>query len=225
MPTGEKPSHVITEMSDSGIAPFRVTRKSHGGERLQDVKSNHIIFRCPSGRSTVNGILQNGDIDPAKEVGKRLLPASCRNIDFDDGFYHPGHLVLGKGGGDDPADGCRLAGAPANRDLVMLDAFLVDAKNTNIGGMLMSAGIDAARNIQAQRADLDASRGIFKPFEYPVRQRQGPGARKIAVIKTRTGDHVTDQALLGTAQARNCQTFMPPLISNLSQHHPGVPGM
>ncbi len=120
---------------------------------------------------------------------------------------------------------CRLAGAPANRDLVMLDAFLVDAENADIGGMVTSAGIDAAGNIQAQRADLDASRGIFKPFEYPVRHRQGPGARKIAVIKTRTGDHVTDQAFLGTAQARDCQTFTPPLISKLSQHHPGVPGM
>ena len=109
--------------------------------------------------------------------------------------------------GSDPADGCRLAGAPANRDLVMLDAFLVDAENADIGGMVVSAGVDAAGNIQAQRADLDASRGIFKPFEYPVRHGQGPGVRKIAVIKTRTGDHVTDQAFLGIAETRDCQTF------------------
>ena len=76
MPTGERPSLVVTEMPDNGIAPSSTIRRSHGGDRLQDVKSNHVITRRPSGRTAVNGILQNGDIDPAKEVGKRLLPAS-----------------------------------------------------------------------------------------------------------------------------------------------------
>ena len=82
----------------------------------------------------------------------------------------------------------------------MLDPFLVDAENAYIGGMMMAAGIDAARDVQPQPADFGTARRIRKLPENLLGKRQRAGIGQIALIELGAGDHVADQPFLGTVQ-------------------------
>ena len=52
--------------------------------------------------------------------------------------------VLGCGGTDDVADRGVLVGAAAERDLIELGAFLVDAEDADIANVMVRASVDAA---------------------------------------------------------------------------------
>ena len=48
----------------------------------------------------------------------------------------------------------------------MFNTLLVDTQNADIGGVVMPAGIDAARNIQPQLSDFGTAIRIGKALKY-----------------------------------------------------------
>ena len=76
----------------------------------------------------------------------------------------------------------------AEQDLVILDAFAVDAQNADMPDMVMAAGIDAAGNLDLQLAEIVLAFQIGKAFgdrlsrwgwsaHWPDRNNPGPGRR------------------------------------------------
>ena len=75
------------------------------------------------------------------------------------------HLGGGKALADDVADRGALVARAAERDLVELLALPVDAENADVAGMVVAAGIDAAGDLDLQRADLLLPAGSAKRSE------------------------------------------------------------
>ena len=59
-----------------------------------------------------------------------------------------------KPGPEDRADRGVLGGRAAERDLVEFLALLVDAEDADVADMVVAAGIDAARDLDLELADL-----------------------------------------------------------------------
>ena len=53
--------------------------------------------------------------------------------------------------------------------------------------MMVAAGIDAAGDIEIERADLALPLGIGKTFGDPLRDRNRPCRRQAAIVHARTG--------------------------------------
>ena len=105
-------------------------------------------------------------------ISKAFIPLSASQIDIHNFLDHCRHLILGKRRSDDPANGRRIVGAPTKRNLVMFHTLLVHAQNTDIGGMMMPAGIDAARNVQSQLSDFGPPVRIGKALKNLLGKRQ-----------------------------------------------------
>src|SRR6185503_20602797 len=112
--------------------------------------------------SAIEGLLEGRRTDPAPGGDEILAVMAVRKIGGDDGVDGVRHGFRPEAGADDGADRGVVLGAAAERDLIELGAFLVDAENTDIAGMVVPAGIDAARHIEAQRPDLRLARGILE---------------------------------------------------------------
>ena len=108
------------------------------------------------------------------------------------GFHHAlhriGDLVLAETGAHDVADGGVFRARAAELELVELHAFLVDAQNADMPGMMMAAGIDAAGNLDLEFADLvlaveigEALGDVLRDREWsahwPDRNNRGRGRR------------------------------------------------
>src|SRR5688572_25229143 len=81
-------------------------------------------------------------------------------IGIDDLADRIGDFVAGESGTQDGADRGILGGRAAKGDLVIFLAFLIESQNSDMADMMMAAGIDAARDIDLQRADLLLARHI-----------------------------------------------------------------
>ena len=65
-------------------------------------------------------------------------------INIDNRFNGVRHIFFGKGWAKNPANLRRLTSLATKGNLKMFNAFLIDAKNANIGCMMVCTGIDAA---------------------------------------------------------------------------------
>ncbi len=93
------------------------------------------------------------------------------------------------------------AGTAAERNLVELFAFLVDAQNADVADVVVTAGIHAAGNIQVQLTDIEQVIQIVEAAldGFGNRNRLGVGQR--AEITTRAADNVSQQADVGSRKA------------------------
>ena len=81
----------------------------------------------------------------------------------------------------------------AERYLVKLGAFLVDAENADIAGMVMTTGVDAAGHVETQRPDQLLARGIVEALGDLFGDRDRPRIGEIAIVEARAADHVAEQ--------------------------------
>ena len=81
--------------------------------------------------------------------GSRMLQIGLENLV--DGICH---LVAGKARTEDGADRRVLGGGAAKRDLVEFLALLVEAEDADVADMMVAAGVDAARDVDLDLADL-----------------------------------------------------------------------
>src|SRR5207247_10188363 len=117
--------------------------------------------RVPVRRSSsaIQGLLEGcGPHSPPR--GEEILAVvAVGEIGGDDGVDGLRHGFRAEAGADDGPDGSVVLRAAAERDLVKLGAFLVDAQDADIAGMVVAAGIDAAGHVEAERADQLLPRG------------------------------------------------------------------
>ena len=73
---------------------------------------------------------------------------------IDHPLHRVGDLMLAEAGAHDLADAGVFRARAAEQELVEFHAFLVDAQDADMAGMMMAAGIDAAGNLDLQFADI-----------------------------------------------------------------------
>ncbi len=103
-------------------------------------------------------------------------------------------------GAEDLANRGALGGRAAERDLVELLALLIEAENADMADMVVAAGIDAARDVDLQRADLLLAVKIGEAARDALGDRNGARCRQRAVVEAGAGDDVADQPEIGARQ-------------------------
>ena len=132
-----------------------------------------------------------------RQVSRKLFPVDALGeIGVDDGVDRLRHGFGAEAGADDGADRSVVLRIAAERDLVELGAFLVDAENADIAGMVMAAGIDAARHIEAQRADQLLALGILEALGDLLGDGDRAGIGEIAIVEARAADHVAQEVVI-----------------------------
>ena len=105
--------------------------------------------------------------------------------------------MAGEARPEDGADRGVLGGGAAERDLVEFLALLVEAEDADVAHMVVAAGIDAARDVDLELADLVL---LLRVRELARdRLRDGDRARRgeRAIVEAGAGDDVAREAIVG----------------------------
>ena len=76
-------------------------------------------------------------------------------------------------------------------------ALLVDAQNADMTDMMMAAGVNAARDIEAQFADIAQALRVAEAARQSLRDRDRSRIGEIAVIQSRARNDVAHEADIG----------------------------
>src|SRR6266545_6060229 len=112
--------------------------------------------------SAIESLLEGLSPDASPRVEEGLPVGAIGEVGVDDGVDGLWHGLGAEAGADDGADRSVVLRIAAERDLVKLGAFLVDAEDADIAGVVVAAGIDAARHVEAKRADQLLPLGVFE---------------------------------------------------------------
>ena len=98
--------------------------------------------------------------------------------------------------------------ASADRDLIPLLAGLIHAQDADVADVVMAAGVDAARDVQVQLADLEQIVQVVELALDGFGHRDGDGIGQRAEVPAGTGDDVGEQTHVGGGQVQRFQ--LPP---------------
>src|SRR5688572_4571274 len=167
----------------SGMSSPSASRR-HGSDRVRPSLS----------MSGIEGLLEWIGTDAAVGVEEALLrPAPEAQIGGDDGFDGPDDALAREGRADDLSERGGLVGAAAQRDLVELLAFLVDAEDADMADMVVAAGIDAAGDLDLQLAHSGEAVEILERQRDALRHRNRARVGQAAIVQPRAGDDVGRQ--------------------------------
>ena len=107
----------------------------------------------------------------------------------------------------------------AKRDLVVLDAGLIEPENADVADMMVAAGIDAAGNLDAELGRSAAAVRVGETPRNRLRDRDRAGGGERAIIQTRAGDDVGDQAGIWLSRVR-----LPPALAQSAKSRPAGHG-
>src|SRR3546814_226171 len=82
---------------------------------------------------------------------------------------------------------------------------LVHAQNADVSGMMMTAGVDAAGNLELQFTQIPLTLGVGETLADLLRHRNRPRIDKAAIIKTGAGDDVADKVKIGRREPSRIQ--------------------
>jgi hypothetical protein len=103
----------------------------------------------------IHRCLERSEADPTKGLEEALVSDTLPLMGQDDGLDGRRHLVEWKSRPKHIAN-TRIveARAAAKRELVEFLAFLIDAEDTDMADMMVTAGIDAAADVNLEFADI-----------------------------------------------------------------------
>ncbi len=123
-------------------------------------------------------VFERVDANAVDRIDEKLFLDALSHIDFQQATNHFRHLSGGERGADDFANGTGIALRTTDGNLVPLRAILVDPENTDIADMMMTAGVDAARAIQLDVADVMLKIDIVETLCNGLCDRDGFGIGK-----------------------------------------------
>src|SRR5262245_55590281 len=110
--------------------------------------------------SGIELLLEGLEADAAIGIEERFAVLAEVQVGVDDRLDGADDLLGAESGADDVADRGVLVGAAAEGDLVELLAVLIDAQDADMAHMMMTAGIDAAGDLDLQLADIEEARQV-----------------------------------------------------------------
>ena len=184
----------------TGISAGSVGERGPVGVRLElrrrrppDRRTSEPVARSTS---AIESLLEGLGADAPPRVEEGLPVAPFGKIGLDDGVDHLRHRFGAEARADDGADSGVVLRIAAERDLVELGAFLVDAEDADIAGVVMAAGIDAARHVESERADQLLALRVLEALGDLLGDRDRAGIGEIAIIEARAADHVAQEIVI-----------------------------
>src|SRR3546814_18137233 len=78
----------------------------------------------------------------------------------------------------------------AEQQLVIFGALAVDAKDADLAGMMVAAGVDAARDLDLELANVELTLHVRKTLRNLLRQRDRARVGEGAIIEPGAGDEI-----------------------------------
>src|SRR5258708_7859189 len=129
------------------------TPSGTGASSSTRTKRSSMIW--PALTSRINPLLEGIDADAGDRVDEKLLrPVAQLEIGGGDILDHVGDLPVRHRRTQNLAELGVLVGAAADRHLVIFLAVLLDAENADVPDVMVTAGIDAAGDIDVQPSEI-----------------------------------------------------------------------
>src|SRR5262245_16396448 len=152
-----RPSPKALKRTPIGPAPAAAAARAAASEvgSSTTVGSGRLVTTVPVVRSSsaIKSLLERRRTDTIPGVEESLSLVAVGEIGFNDSVDRFRHGFGAEARTNDGADGRGVLRIAAERDLVEFGDFLVDTEHADIAGMVMAAGVDAARQVQPQRTD------------------------------------------------------------------------
>src|SRR5690242_19724089 len=136
----------------------------------------------------IGHVLERLHADAAIGVEEALAVPAQLQIGIHDALDRRADVVRCKARTHDVADAGIFRARAAKLELVVFDAFLVDAKDADVAGVMVAAGIDAAADLDLQLADIVLTIEILETPRDVLRDGNGARIGQIAIIEAGTGD-------------------------------------
>src|SRR5207248_7200350 len=159
-------------------------------------KASSDIF--PFLTSGINPLPEWFDTEPLHRIDEQLVGIGAqREVGLNNILDHISDFGIGHRRPDQASELCVLVGAAANRDLIELLAVLLDTENADMADVMMTAGVDAAGNVDVQSPDQIGGIVIGKAPRQFLRNRDRARIGERAVIQPRASDDVGHQIDVG----------------------------
>src|SRR5690606_22358181 len=198
------PASIRTELAfDWSRKASRLTAGSSGTGSSRKRRVLPSLVACGMGLplSAIDRLLESFHADAAASVEEplaglaHLAVALHRPLDcIDDAVF------IEAGAGDLGLAGCLVA-RTAEQELVVLGALTVDAENADVAGVVVTAGVDAAADLDLQLTEIALPLGIGEAIGDLLGHRNRARVGQRAIIEARAGDDVGDQVEVGIGKA------------------------
>src|SRR6218665_1447578 len=155
--------------------------------------------------STIKRLLERGHADAAISIEETFAILTVRQIDVGGLFYGIDDAVLAEAGAGDLAQRRIRAFGTAQQQLEVLHTSPIDTQHADMAGVVMPAGVDAARNLELQFAQRLLPVLRREAFGNLLCQRDRAGIGQAAIIEAGAGDDIADQIEIGCSQARRIE--------------------
>eukprot|EP01022_Parablepharisma_sp_SALTPOND_P026560 TRINITY_DN643_c0_g3_i1.p1 TRINITY_DN643_c0_g3~~TRINITY_DN643_c0_g3_i1.p1 ORF type:complete len:1321 (+),score=447.37 TRINITY_DN643_c0_g3_i1:3726-7688(+) len=199
-----RPAGTVTVSADSPSAR-RSTLQSSLTTVLFLMISGIGVFSCDivgrTDRRCVYEFLERVHTDAAHGIDEAFFFIALLDVDLQQAVDHGGHLGGRERGADDLADRGFVALGAAQRDLVPLGTILVHAQDADVAHVVVTAGIDAAGDVEFDVADVMLEVDVLELLGDGLGDRDRLGIGQRAEVAARAADDVGQQADVGGGQA------------------------
>src|SRR3546814_9278766 len=122
----------------------------------------------------MNSLLErlHADAPVGVEEALSLLPQRLVDVGrFLDGIDN---AVFIEAGPNDLGQACVFRSCSAEEELIIFGSFAVHAQNADVSGMMMTAGVDAAGNLELQLTHIPLTLGVGETLADLLRHRNRP---------------------------------------------------
>src|SRR5579872_4746363 len=149
----------------------------------------------------IGHVLERLHADATISVEKAFAVLAQHQIGLHYALHSGADLVFAEARPHDVADAGIFGAGAAELELVILDALLVDAQDADVAGVMVAAGVDAARDLDLELADVVLAIEVGEALGDILRNRDRARIGEIAIVETRAGDDVGDKAGVRRRQA------------------------
>src|SRR5215470_14703467 len=154
-------------------------------------RTNRSSTTLPCLTSRIDALPERLNAEPRDGIDEQLVrPIAQLEISGGDVLHHVGDVAIGHGRADQRAELRLLVGAAADRHLVELLAVLLDAENADVADVVMTAGVDAAGDVDVQAAEIARHVEIAEAAGELLRHRNRAGIGEAAIVEARTRNDV-----------------------------------
>src|SRR3546814_8412577 len=105
----------------------------------------------------------------------------------------------------------------AEQQLIIFGALAVDAEDADLAGMMVAAGVDAARDLDLELTDVELTLHIRETLRNLLRQRDRARVGEGAIIAPGARDDIGDEIEIDVREARGVER-LPDGIERSEEH-------
>src|SRR5262245_23817280 len=176
----------------------RITAMPSGTGASLSTRAKRSSIMRPALTSGIDALLERLDADALDGIDEELV-RSLAQLEIGGGYVldHVGDLAIRHRRTQNRAELGALVGTAADRDLVIFFAVLLDAEDADVADVMVPAGIDAARDVDVQPAEIAGQIEVAEAARDLLGHRDRAGIGQAAIVQAWAGDDVRDEIDVG----------------------------